>query len=403
MFDDFSFKIVEPTGGGGGGIPNGGTTGQVLTKESNADGDANWETPSKVPPGGSIYTALSKLSNADGDFDWVLPYPPIGGPNVAVTGSYPNITISAVGGGGGAGLNSNYSGLNYLHNSNFFFNDGISGEGVPAGFPVSHVANRWTVIANNWGIFETEFSGDLTHPYITIHRISGTDPEIVRLIQILDTPDSINLPSNLSILYDYAGGIPGHGVLVNMTCKITTGYGVNETLESYLAGTWTGQTVVETDLFSTGDVDGTDTWHRGNTQFLSDATVEWTSNRRTQVAVEFTLEFYSNDELFDNHRVYFRNILMTDFALNASDNRQDWKSTSVVKKECDRYEQTFDAYLTTTPQTFKIDMRDIPTVSFSVGDSAAFTTTGTTKDSLIISVDNIGDVGIHTIHLDAEL
>lgn len=31
---------------GGGGLPAGGTTGQVLTKASAADGDANWQTPS---------------------------------------------------------------------------------------------------------------------------------------------------------------------------------------------------------------------------------------------------------------------------------------------------------------------------------------------------------------------
>jgi hypothetical protein len=32
--------------GGGGSLPVGGTTGQVLTKASVVDGDANWQTPS---------------------------------------------------------------------------------------------------------------------------------------------------------------------------------------------------------------------------------------------------------------------------------------------------------------------------------------------------------------------
>jgi hypothetical protein len=31
--------------GGGGSLPVGGTTGQVLTKASAADGDADWQTP----------------------------------------------------------------------------------------------------------------------------------------------------------------------------------------------------------------------------------------------------------------------------------------------------------------------------------------------------------------------
>ena len=35
-------------GGGGdsGGLPSGGTTGQILTKKSNSDGDAKWSDPS---------------------------------------------------------------------------------------------------------------------------------------------------------------------------------------------------------------------------------------------------------------------------------------------------------------------------------------------------------------------
>jgi hypothetical protein len=46
-------------------------------------------------------------------------------------------------------------------------------------------------------------------------------------------------------------------------------------------------------------------------------------------------------------------------------------------------------------------MRGVPTVT--LGDAAAFTTTGTTADILIIKVDSSSDDGIHTVYLDAEL
>lgn len=48
---------LTPTGGGGGSLPPGGTTGQVLTKQSATDGDADWETPSGGGGGGSYSPA----------------------------------------------------------------------------------------------------------------------------------------------------------------------------------------------------------------------------------------------------------------------------------------------------------------------------------------------------------
>ena len=38
-------QLVGAPSGGGSGIPSGGTDGQVLTKVSNLDGDADWENP----------------------------------------------------------------------------------------------------------------------------------------------------------------------------------------------------------------------------------------------------------------------------------------------------------------------------------------------------------------------
>jgi hypothetical protein len=49
MFNKFSERIVSPSSGSGGvGVPDGGTTGQHLSKASDADGDVIWEAPPTV-------------------------------------------------------------------------------------------------------------------------------------------------------------------------------------------------------------------------------------------------------------------------------------------------------------------------------------------------------------------
>lgn len=59
LTDGSTYDFTVTNGSGGSGVPEGGTTGQVLTKKSNADGDVEWTTPS----GGSAETsALESLS-----------------------------------------------------------------------------------------------------------------------------------------------------------------------------------------------------------------------------------------------------------------------------------------------------------------------------------------------------
>lgn len=79
MFNKFSERIVSPSSGFGGvGVPDGGTTGQHLSKASNADGDVIWETPPSsggvgIPPGGTTNQALLKLDGTDYNADWADP------------------------------------------------------------------------------------------------------------------------------------------------------------------------------------------------------------------------------------------------------------------------------------------------------------------------------------------
>lgn len=62
-------------------VPDGGTAGQVLTKQSGADHDTVWEdTAESLPTGGSAGQALRKDSGADGDVSWqTVNEPPAGG------------------------------------------------------------------------------------------------------------------------------------------------------------------------------------------------------------------------------------------------------------------------------------------------------------------------------------
>jgi hypothetical protein len=53
-----------------GDVPDGGTTGQVLTKASNADQDVDWTTPEYLPAGGTVNQVLSKNSSTDFDVSW---------------------------------------------------------------------------------------------------------------------------------------------------------------------------------------------------------------------------------------------------------------------------------------------------------------------------------------------
>ena len=52
-------------------VPAGGTSGQVLTKKSGTDFDAQWETPGvALPTGGTAEQILTKNSATDGDASW---------------------------------------------------------------------------------------------------------------------------------------------------------------------------------------------------------------------------------------------------------------------------------------------------------------------------------------------
>lgn len=64
----FKVSSICQTIGGGGAVPPGGETGEVLTKASNSDGDTEWKFP--LPPGGNRFDLLMKQSSNDNDVAW---------------------------------------------------------------------------------------------------------------------------------------------------------------------------------------------------------------------------------------------------------------------------------------------------------------------------------------------
>lgn len=69
-----------PAGPAGDSVPAGGTTGQVLTKDSVSDGDVSWQTPAPpgeatngLPDGGVTGQLLAKVTGTDYDAGWISP------------------------------------------------------------------------------------------------------------------------------------------------------------------------------------------------------------------------------------------------------------------------------------------------------------------------------------------
>ena len=78
-FDDDTTTTFTVTNGKDGedgeGVPDGGTTGQILRKKSNTDQDTEWADPGEadLPAGGTTGQVLTKKSNDDGDVEWSTP------------------------------------------------------------------------------------------------------------------------------------------------------------------------------------------------------------------------------------------------------------------------------------------------------------------------------------------
>jgi hypothetical protein len=247
--------------------------------------------------------------------------------------------------------------------------------------PYTQHARRWYGVAPSTD-FKTLIDTGHDSTSITIKRTAGTNTGAVRLVQILDTEDSLKYAGKDKTLWVQFGVKTGANV-ISVVFSVYTGTGVDESLASYLAGSWTG-------LALAMDSDVT-----GAFPFTFGASIK-------QIAFEVAVSFDSTSSAIDDE-VYLDSFVVVD---QGSSPHADGimlcpKSRAVVRQECNRYYQQMDLYLTTSEISVPIHMRDIPTVT--LGDAAAFTTTGTTADALVIKVNGAGDNGIHTVYLNCEL
>ena len=305
-----------------------------------------------IPIGGNTNDVLTKVSGTDYDVTWAA----------AATQTVPPPAN------------------NIVHNSNFQVRDIDEQEIVnfETSAPYSQHVRRWYGVAAAAG-FETILNTSLQYPLVTIKRVSGSNTDYVRLIQILDTEDSIkwaNRAKEVRVVADKKSGAN----VSEINFKVATGTGINESLEDYVDGLWTDQT----EIYNESLLDP-----------YRSLTLDF--GQITQIAVELQVKFDSTTSADDEVFVY--QIIIDDPGLVFWE--VDDKPLAVVQRECQRYYQKLDLYLTTAEINIPISMRDVPTVT--LGDAAAFTTTGTTADVLVIKVDNAGDNGMHTVYLDCEL
>jgi hypothetical protein len=227
------------------------------------------------------------------------------------------------------------------------------------------------------GDFETRLSSSNNQNFITIKRTAGNNTDPVRLVQILDTEDSLKWSEKDKVMRVNFGLQTGANV-TQVRFVVSSGTDIDGSLDDYLSGSWAGQVEV---------IDGT-----------ASGGYSLTFDYLAQIAFEISVEFDSTASATDDE-VYIYYFLVDDPSDVSSE--RDSKSLAVVQRECQRYYQQLDLYLTDSELSIPISMRAVPTVT--LGDAAAFTTTGTTAEVLVIKVNSSSDNGIHTVYLDAEL
>lgn len=310
---------------------------------------------SVLPAGGAQNYVLTKLSGTDYDFDWA----PV--PTTALVSPGNNIVQNS-----------------YFQEREYSVQDDVV---FATAAPYTQHARRWYGVAPT-ADFKTLIDTGHDSTTLTIKRTAGTDTGAVRLVQILDTEDSIKYSGAEKTLWIYFGLQTGANV-TSVTFKVSSGTGIDESLADYLTGSWTGQTQVLAETVVGG----------------YDLTFD---DPISQIAFEIEVIFDSTASATDDE-VFVHGMFVTDQGISSPSLGAMIcsKSRAVTRQECNRYYQQMDLYLTTAEISVPIHMRDVPTVT--LGDAAAFTTTGTTADALIIKVDGAGDNGVHTVYLDCEL
>ena len=416
--DGTDFNVYWKTDATGTGLPTGGATGQVLTKYSNNDYEANWQTPTvftlgpftingiAVANATDDLTTLSDLGtttkvlhgNASGTPTWGevdlendvtgnLPVTNLNnGTDASDTTFWRGDGIWATPTGGG-GTSYPYP-VNYAHNSNFLY---YTADHLDVAFETglgnwSEHCFRWYGQAEDDG-FRTTISGDIADPGITIERTDGTIITSFYLCQVFDSKDSIKF-QGLDIAAIANIEHSATSLLEEITISIYQGEGEDEVLASGASSGWT----TASSAFSTST-------YPPNTltpQLIQ--VTDYIEPTTTQIAIVISGKFTFDDVNPIDDRLIVRGVYLV-YDLTDQNFLRETKSMAVVQHECCRYARAVDLYLRDTYESHIIDMRAVPTVTVGV----TTTTTGTTKDTLIIKTNSSGDNGVHTVKLNAEL
>lgn len=254
-------------------------------------------------------------------------------------------------------------------------------------YDYTKVADRWYVYTD-CANYETNISATNDSEYLEVRRVSGTDSDIVRVVQIFDTEDSLKLVDRqIKLVFELRSDTIPIG-LGGITALILSGDGVDESVADYFAGSWTGFSTVANSATFYGL---SETWGFLEAGF----TGAWSAEK--QIAVELEI-YFSSTAYPSTDAIQIRQVTLSDYYSSV---RHETKSMAVSKQESKRFYQELDLYLTDSFLSIPIDMRAVPTITIDPAD--AFTSTGTTKDALIIKVDSSADNGVHTVYLDCEL
>jgi hypothetical protein len=257
---------------------------------------------------------------------------------------------------------------NIIHNSRFQVRNKTGQASVVfanAGVPAQHV-RRWFGLSDTTSpAHRTEAANASTMNALKVKRHTGNEEDNWRLVQVYDTEDSLRLIGKMYTfcVIAWLKNVAVTGT-INLELEDWTGTGTDESAANFCGGSWTGQTMQGSMSMPLDDP---------RQAFFVDIAIP---TGVTQVAIVLKSHFTGTNTADDE--IFIEQITANEFPIHSE---LDSKSLALSREECDRYFQELDPYLTTTKISIPINMRAVPTVTAGV----ACTTTGTTKDVLVIN------------------